>query len=144
LHDCRWFQYGWWCSLHEFNWALIHEMMWGYGLTLIHVKLRLTRCFATRHELSQDFDKVIYIDNHREGVKLITSHLDNYYVFNDLDYLGGKICVFTFFRKNLDHSLSSLWIHLLSNTLNFGFKSFNISLLDDVDVKSKLVVIWQS
>ncbi len=52
--------------------------------------------------------------------------------------------MFTFFRKNLDHSLSSLWIHLLSNTLNFGFKSFNISLLDDVDVKSKLVVVWQS
>ncbi len=106
--------------------------------------MRLTRCLATRHELSQDFDKVVYIDNHREGVKLITFHLYDYYVFNVLDYLGGKIGVSTFLRKNLDHSLSSLWNHLLSNNLNFGFKSINISLLDDVDVKSKLVVVWQN
>jgi hypothetical protein len=65
---------------------------------------------AARHELSQDFNKIVYIDNHQEGVELLTSHLDNYYVFNGLNDLGGKIGASTFFRKNLDNSLSSLWI----------------------------------
>ncbi len=85
-------------------------MMWCYGLALTHVKLRFTRCLAARHELSQDFNKIVYIDNHQEGVELLTSHLDNYYVFNGLNDLGGKIGASTFFRKNLDNSLSSLWI----------------------------------
>ncbi len=61
--------------------------------------MRLTRCLSIRHELSQDFNKNIYIDNHQEGVELITPHLDNYYVFNALDNLGGKIGVFTFIKR---------------------------------------------
>jgi hypothetical protein len=88
--------------------------------------------------------KIIYIDNHQEGVELISSHLDNYYVFNGLDDLGCKIGVSIFLRKILNHSLFSLWIQLMSDNLDFGLKSFNISWLDDVDAKSKLVAIWQS